>query len=248
MPFLIPPKHLRVWVGPFEDKELYLGTGRREFDFIMKHCDLKRDDKILDIGCGCGRISIYFLDYLNSNGSYAGIDPALPLINWCKENIEPRYSNCRIEHVDILCPGINDEGKIRPEDFQFPFENHSFDKIVLNSLFTHMKDDGVRQYLREINRVLSPNGMVFVTFFMLNENSIKSMKKGQAVFDFKYDYGNYKSFHSSRPEEGIAYDEAFVKQMIKESGLHIKYPIHYGTWIDNKNNLYTQDNLVLSKQ
>lgn len=77
----IPPKNIRIWVGPFVDKNNYVYSSEREFKMIQNNMDLNNNDIILDIGCGCGRIAVPLLNFLNQNGKYYGVDPAKPLLN-----------------------------------------------------------------------------------------------------------------------------------------------------------------------
>jgi cyclopropane fatty-acyl-phospholipid synthase-like methyltransferase len=53
--------------------------GRLQFDYLKEN-GLIPENKLLDIGCGCLRGGIHFIDYLNS-GNYYGTDLSQDLIN-----------------------------------------------------------------------------------------------------------------------------------------------------------------------
>jgi 2-polyprenyl-3-methyl-5-hydroxy-6-metoxy-1,4-benzoquinol methylase len=52
---LVPPKGL-IYTGGGD----YLKAGTQFFDYFIKYCHVKPNHKILDIGCGMGRMAIPF--------------------------------------------------------------------------------------------------------------------------------------------------------------------------------------------
>jgi 16S rRNA G1207 methylase RsmC len=58
------PGEIRTWVGPFADKKLYIDSGRDTLNILIQNGNLKRNSTVLDAGCGCGRITIHLLNYL----------------------------------------------------------------------------------------------------------------------------------------------------------------------------------------
>jgi protein-L-isoaspartate O-methyltransferase len=53
----IPPQDIRVWVGPFADAAAFIIRGARLVNDISKLCRLKLTDRVLEVGCGCGRLA-----------------------------------------------------------------------------------------------------------------------------------------------------------------------------------------------
>ena len=53
----------------------------------MQRFRVDDDWKILDMGCGCGRMAIPFSAYLSEKGKYIGFDVWSDGIEWCNENI-----------------------------------------------------------------------------------------------------------------------------------------------------------------
>jgi methylase of polypeptide subunit release factors len=76
----VPPEDLRVWVGPFSDAGLFARSGEEMVSQITNLCRLAADAQVLDVGCGCGRLSPALAKYLTPNGWYEGFDVAKPLL------------------------------------------------------------------------------------------------------------------------------------------------------------------------
>lgn len=130
----------------YEDENIRNVTGEslRPGGFFLTEraisfCNIKRDAKALDIGCGMGAT----VDYLqNKMGIYArGIDPSQLLIKLGKEKF----------NLDL------DLGK--GEDL--PYEDNYFD-IVFTECTLSLMDD-YRQTLKEIYRILKPEGYYIIS-------------------------------------------------------------------------------------
>ena len=84
----LPPRRLMFGgVGNFEE------VGNEYLKYLQQICNLKPTDKILDVGCGLGRIAFPLTKYLDKNGIYEGFDILKPQIDWLKANITPKYPN-----------------------------------------------------------------------------------------------------------------------------------------------------------
>lgn len=214
----------------------------QEFVALFKElADLQPDEQVLDVGCGSGRIALPLTDYLNSEGSYVGMDIVKDSILWCQHHISARYPNFQFLHADLYNKRYNPEARQRDEAYQFPFEPNSFDFVFLTSVFTHMLPQGVENYLHQLARVLRPAGRGLVTFFLLNETQQTLAAQGLNEIDFKYGSGTYRMRSDAVPESAIAYEESFLRQLLHACGLEIIPPIHYGTWSGRTDGLSYQD-------
>ena len=83
---------------------------------------LKPDERVLDAGCGIGRIAVPLTEYLDESGGYEGFDIAPEGIAWCRENITPRYPNFRFQVADIYNKSYNPEGSQKADEYEFPYE------------------------------------------------------------------------------------------------------------------------------
>jgi SAM-dependent methyltransferase len=129
------------------------------------------DDRVLDLGCGLGRLARPLAKFLSTRGRYEGIDIVGSSIEWCSENYAD-LPNFRFQHADLFSTSYNTTATMRPEEYRFPFATDSFDFVFSTSLFTHMEIAGVGNYLSEIARVLKPGGATWNTYFLLDEISI----------------------------------------------------------------------------
>src|SRR6516165_10434670 len=67
---LIPPLEL-MHDGPVGFEE-FKTNGEEFFRYYTELCDLKPNEKMLDVGCGIGRKTFLLTTYLSAEGSYEG--------------------------------------------------------------------------------------------------------------------------------------------------------------------------------
>jgi len=137
-------------------------------------------------------MAIPLTKYLNKASHYEGFDIVADGINWCRENITTKYPNFNFRLADVFNKFYNPKGRKSPSDYEFPYENESFDFVFLTSVFTHMLPDGIENYMREIYRVLKKNGRCLITFFLLNDESRNLIQIEESDLDFKYPFKDKK--------------------------------------------------------
>jgi ubiquinone/menaquinone biosynthesis C-methylase UbiE len=240
---LTPPRKMIKAIGGGDFKKI----GETFLHHFINLCDLKSNEKVLDVGCGCGRIAVPLTKYLSSEGSYEGFDITSEEVKWCQKNITPSYPNFRFQLADIYNKKYNSQGKFKASNYNFPYANESFDFIFLTSVFTHLQPLDLEQYLSEVARVLRKNGRCFITFFLLNEESLELLEAKKSNRDFKFDLGEYRIEKEEIPEFAVAYNETFIKELYRKYNLEIKLPIHYGSWCERTPFLDYQDIVIASK-
>lgn len=238
----LPPLHLRRYVGPLASFE---SSGAEFMDHLRVLAELRPEERVFDIGCGCGQMALHLEKYLDQNGSYAGVDIHRASIRWCQKNIGVRRSNFQFAHIDVRNFAYNPDGTHRAETYQFPFEDRSFDLILLKSVFTHMRPPEVNNYLREVSRLLRSNGRCLATFFLLNEEQARLASEGANEVEFKYGEGVWRYRLEQSPESAVAYDERYVMELLAQHGLTLRAPVYYGRWAGRKDGLSYQDILLL---
>jgi SAM-dependent methyltransferase len=239
---LTPPKG-KVFFGGGD----FNRVGEEYFWYFVELGGLKPDERVLDVGCGIGRMAVPLTHYLDGRGSYEGFDVFPKGVAWCQEHITPKYPNFRFRVANIHNKEYNPSGRFAASEYEFPYEDGSFDFVFLTSVFTHLLPDEVENYLSEIRRVLVPGGRCLASFFLLNEESLGSIRSGTSTIDFRHDFGGYHTKDRDTPEAAIAYPEGYIVGLYAERGLSIIEPIHYGAWPGRKGFLSYQDVVVTLK-
>lgn len=239
---LTPPKG-RIFFGGGDFNKI----GEEYFRYFVDLGGLKPRERVLDVGCGIGRMAVPLTRYLDPRGSYEGFDVVREGIAWCRENITSRYPNFRFRVADIKNKEYNPGGQFAASEYRFPYEDASFDFVLLTSVFTHLLPDEIENYVSEIGRVLAPGGRCLATFFLLNEESLALIRSGSSTIDFKHDFGCYRVKDVDTPEAAIAYPEDYVRSLCAEQGMAIAEPIHYGAWPGRRDFLSYQDVFIATK-
>lgn len=240
---MIPPKSM-MFVGTTD----FEATGQEFRKYFIELGALQPDERVLEVGCGIGRMAIPLTDYLSAKGDYWGFDIVKMGITWCQKRISPKFRNFHFIHTDIKNDSYNPAGRIAARDFRFPFENGTFDFVFLTSVFTHMLPADMHQYLSEIARVLKNGGRCLITFFLLNEDSRRLIAEGRSSLEFKYEIDGCLILEEDKPEASVAYDEAYVLRLFSDCKLRILSPIHYGAWCNRQKTLSYQDIIIARKE
>ena len=240
---LIPPRRMTA-IGVWDFRK----TGEEFFRYFTEIAKLQSDAKILDVGCGLGRMAVPLTSYLNGNGSYEGFDIESRGIKWCRKNVTPLYPNFKFQHSDIFNLGYNPNGSVLAREYRFPYKEEAFDFVFLTSVFTHMLPADMENYLKEIARVLVKGGKCFITYFLLNPESLRLIAEGKSTQNFKYSREGYSTTHDSIPETAIAYDENTIRSGFIEKGLDLIGQIHYGNWCGRDDYLSYQDIVIAVKK
>ncbi|MBU1341475.1 MAG: class I SAM-dependent methyltransferase [Proteobacteria bacterium] len=131
---------------------------------------VSKDAIILDVGCGYGRI----LNALFQEGY--------------KKNCGIDFSQKMIERGNRVYPHLD----LKHCGAVFPFEDNTFDAVVLIAVLTCIvKDEKQEQLVGEIERVLKPQGILYVNDFLINQdqrnvdryNTFKDVYNTYGVFE-----------------------------------------------------------------
>jgi ubiquinone/menaquinone biosynthesis C-methylase UbiE len=240
---LVPPRgNIFYSVGDFKK------SGERFARLLVEPGGLRPNDRVLEVGCGIGRMAVPLTRYLGEEGHYEGIDIVPEGVEWCEKAITPRYPNFRFRLADVHNKQYNPTGTLKASEYKLPYEDGSFDFVFLASVFTHMLPEGVNNYLSEIARVLIGSGRCLITFFLLNRDSLELMESGASTLNFKHDFGAYRVRERATREVAVAYPEGTIRALYERYGLAIEEPICYGSWSGRKGCLDYQDIVVASKE
>lgn|GEM_PF-2335854 len=222
-----PPYSLRCFVGNPWDFERIGPMFLRDLRELGL---LGAGTRILEVGCGCGRIASPLADdpELQRLGlSYTGMDVDRASIEWCNAHLCSRNSRFRFYHADCHNASYNPHGSMPAETYRFPHPDGSFDLILLTSVFTHVLPDELIHYLSELARLLSADGVVYASFFLLRSNN-GAARRGRHPIQFPFDHGNFALSSEDFPANAVGFDEDFVRNVFRRQGLVLLGQPRYG--------------------
>jgi SAM-dependent methyltransferase len=240
-PPLVPPKG-RIFTG----RGNFIQQGDKMLSYFTSFCSLKPDSNVLDVGCGIGRMARPLAGYLSSQGSYEGFDIVTEGIQWCSKAYV-NYPNFRFKYISLKNDLYNLSTLQEASEFTFPYSADIFDLIILTSVFTHMQENSVRNYLKEIGRVIRKDKFCFCTFFVITPESLNFLNHQKNPF-FKYRFTNYFLHDLKVKDANIAFKYDVIEEMAADAGLmiHSFYP---GWWagLNEKECLDFQDIVILTR-
>lgn len=239
-----PPLHLRRYVGPLRTFE---ASGAEFMTYLQLLIQLRPNERILDVGCGCGLMPLYLKEYLDEAGSYEGVDLHSPSINWCTKRLSNQHRNFQFKHIDVQSLAYNPKGQYSGGDFTFPYESGSFNVILLKSVFTHLRPAEVENYLKEVSRLLKADGRCLATFFLLNPQQGLLAAEGRNALEFSFGDEQWRYVYEHSPESACGYDEKFILGLLEKYQLTLEQPALYGRWSGREEGLSFQDMLVVKK-
>ncbi len=222
---VIPTAHLRYCGPEFRDDEYYLRSAEAEARRLVADFGCDRQTKVLDIGCGQGRLPIGILRVIGDL-DYVGIDVDGDSIGWCERHIERPHPSFRFVHLDVANERYNKRGNVITGDFRFDFPDKSFDIIYLFSVFSHMRQDNMRVYLSEFLRLLKAGGGVFFTTFV---------EEGVPPVSVNPDGYVFSKF--SGPLHLVRYEKNHLFSVIDRAGFTVDRFSH-GTEVDGQSAIY----------
>jgi len=247
-----PPLRLARRVGRGD----YRSVGEDLRRIVIDRAGLRPFDRILDIGCGVGRLAAPLTRYL-TEGTYEGFDIDAALVDWCRTNITRRYPRFRFRHVDVQSGHYNPSGASAAAAFEFPYEPASFTFVVATSLFTHLVTADAENYLRQAARVLTRGGTLVATFFLLDEESEALMAGGRARFDFPPVPSEdprpgdaarvHRALRTDKPEAAVAYPSEWLRRALVSAGFSGDIRIAEGSWCGRSETLTYQDVVIARK-
>ena len=244
LPYPFPPENLRVGVGPGD----YYRTGEEIVATLKEIGGLNTASRVLDIGCGLGRVAFPLARELGPDGSYDGFDAARAYVDWCANGLALDPQRVRFHWFDIQSSVYNTAGTIVGEDLAFPWKDGAFTLSIANSLFTHLSAAGTVNYLREAARTLERGGRLFATFFVLDNESLQAMADHETFPNFTDTFEQGRIADAGSPDAAIAFNASWLHEQFLACDFVIEI-YRQGAWRDlqrKKGEMY-QDVVVARK-
>jgi SAM-dependent methyltransferase len=241
------PDDLAILTGGGE--ETWLAISLAHMAQYSRYSPIHPGQNVLEIGCGVGRDAIPLIKLLGPDGSYVGVDIIERSISWCRDNIAERYRNATFAHLDVASPFYNPSGRLSGLEVRLPGQDGQFDRIILQSVFTHMFRDEIVHYLSEFRRLLRDDGVVFATFFVADKDSRRLAVESGAELRFERRRGRgCRIADPKNPEGAVGYTSKALGRMLKRGGMVLEQPIHLGFWSGRRETPDGQDVAILKKR
>ncbi len=127
-----------------------LGVNGSNSRMVVELAKVKPGDKILDVGCGTGNLTLTAKKYAGPSGSVYGIDAS-------PEMIEEARKKAKRSGL----PATFEIGLIE----KLPYPDATLDIVINRLVVHHLPDDLKRRGFAEIFRVLKPGGRLFLVDF-----------------------------------------------------------------------------------
>ena len=134
---------------PLYDPLVSLLGGDRARQDLINYADVKPTHTILDIGCGTGTL-IVMLKRQFASARVVGLDPDPNALRRGRTKAKRAGVSAQLDQ------GFAD---------QLPYDNHSFDRVFSSFMFHHLEEQDRERALREVSRVLKPDGSFYLLDF-----------------------------------------------------------------------------------
>lgn len=135
-----------VWQRIFDHQGLVFHDPHEDLAGLIDLLHERQAHSVLDLGCGTGR---HVLALAGAGFDVTGLDSAPNALSITRDRLEAAELTAELSQHDIFAP--------------LPFPDASFDGIVSTQVIHHARIAAIRALVAEIERVLNPGGLLFVT-------------------------------------------------------------------------------------
>lgn len=164
----VPPAWLRIRVGQINPR-FYLLNGPKLFGnlkrLVEKYAKFEDFNRVLDWGCGCGRVSRITLKHVPAGRLY-GCDIDADAIHWMQQT----FQGSSFTVINPYPPT--------------PYADAYFDFIYGISVFTHLDEDLQFKWLAELRRITRKDGIVAVSVNSGDPSTDPALQKQLAAAGF----------------------------------------------------------------
>lgn len=235
-----------LWQDPNEPISHYYRWIWEYLAYLPLLCDVRRDSKILEIGCSHGRTSRGLLHYVRSPGGYCGFDIDKAQIGEATKRITSLAPNFQYFYADIYNRHYNPKGTISAKDFSFPFDDSTFDCVYAASVFTHLLPEEAASYFKQARRVLKETGKALFSFFVRDYYQ----GPGTAIstnYEFDHSYLGDQQIgvkYPNFPDAVIAYSEKRIREYADLAELKVLRIVR-GLWSNSPGIAVNEQDLVV---
>jgi len=205
---------MKQWDKIFKKRGRVFVKPQENIPGIVKLFKKRGVKNVLDLGCGSGRHLVYLAKH---NFNVWGIDIAESGVNIAKNWLKEEGLKANLKIGDIYK--------------RLPYPNNFFDAIISVQTLHHSRIKKIRKLIKEIERILKPDGLIFIT--VRRALRVKGWKKNKIVIHrwkgWKKKKVKYKVIGPRIyvPIEGDVRGEihfSFTKELIKKEFKNFKIP------------------------
>lgn len=214
----LPPAHLRARVGVGNrvifNQSLHMSIGER---FCIEHLlegFFSSSSNIVELGCGCGRMLRPLYESSTFRGNYVGIDVDDEMLEWCRRHYKKEnFSYIKSPHATKAynAGAAVDYGSAEAA-WKIPIADNTIDFVFSTSLFTHLLEAQLLNYLYESYRLLREGRYMNMGFF-----SYDSVEKGRR-WTFLHRIGQAYVENLTVPEAAVAYEDQTLLRYCAQAG------------------------------
>lgn len=204
---------MKQWNRIFKEQGKVFLKPQEDIPRIVRLFKKKGVKKILDLGCGSGRHTVYLAKH---GFEVYGIDIALKGIKITKDWLKKEKSKANLKVGNVYK--------------KLPYPNNFFDALISTQTLHHNTINNIRKLIKEIGRVLRVNGLIFIT--VSRKGSKKEIPK-EKMWKMK--------FIAPRTFVPLSHDEKglihywFNKKLLRKEFNNFKI---YDIWVDSKKRHY----------
>jgi ubiquinone/menaquinone biosynthesis C-methylase UbiE len=132
------------------DLRLWLASWGREGRFRDEEVRLARlgpGERVLDVGCGTGSLTIAAARAVGRTGGVTGVDPSIEMIGRARS--KARRAGVGVDFLATAGEAL-------------PFPDEAFDVVLMSLVLHQLPSDALHGAMFQVRRVLAPGGRLFV--------------------------------------------------------------------------------------
>lgn len=227
----LAPTHLRVKLyGTFVDPDHWIESGLYSFFRLRDVYGMKPHHHMLDLGCGCGRVALPVISFLNEQGHYYGLDVDQEMMDWCNANFGS--ATMSFDWANVKNSLYFGDGAQLDSEYKFPYPDNTLDFGFGFSIFTHLLEPGTRNYLSELSRTMKVGGKFMFSTFLLDEKTQASVDAGKSAWRLQQSNSDICKYDLPQtPEATVAFTRDGMEAMLADYGFRIESFVQ-GNWFE----------------
>jgi SAM-dependent methyltransferase len=210
--------------------------GERAAALLASEGLVTSSSRVLEIGSGCGRAALALTNVLGS-GRYVGVDIIPGLTRFCADHITAGWDNFTFRTLSESNPQYTDYLDATPGDplaiGDLSEVGGEYDVVFAFSVFTHLQPQETELMLTRAHALLAPTGSLLFTAFLLDPFSRLAIREGRAAYFNSVpdvDTAPCVTDEFNGPNSAVAYDTAFLSEILQKAGFTALRSVRAGTW------------------